>query len=446
MQFANISSSTPYQWKPSLPDSGCKSSNTGTAFGHVPNEDIRCKFQQLECSVHKMGMVLDSVQTDVMRLNKGMKDAALESNSTQKKVVVLERSLQEMCKGQDDLKELVENCTKINPDQLNVMNSHSSNLDGISMTLSAWPKQIQADLRLLQSEVSSVLAEEMQGVVRAIRSFESRAAAIEMPSYTINKRPLMNPVLEVIEKSVVNQTEVNGTSTVSTTPMANKRSPLNQTPEMNERSLVNQKPLANGRSLMIQKPANGRPQKKQNPVPSGQLTYSQRTYRNPQKSQIPATKVLPTCSVCPPVEANSNLDTKLGMVRAVGQNFTGSTSSLAPGHGDMPNRQVTHQLTEKETVCMTIYSDDDSEGASSMIMNTETADVESHLIKATEESLQILKRPRKRRGDMKAIVPVKGAVPETARASDETGSSLRKRNSGRDRRPSVRFHGPDWYR
>jgi hypothetical protein len=39
-----------------------------------------------------------------------------------------------------------------------------------------------------------------------------------------------------------------------------------------------------------------------------------------------------------------------------------------------------------------------------------------------------------------------GAVSETARASDETGSRLSKRNSGRDRRPSVWFHGPDWYR
>ena len=45
------------------------------------------------------------------------------------------------CRGEEDLKELVENCTKTNPDQLNVMNSHSSNLDEISLTLSAWPKK-----------------------------------------------------------------------------------------------------------------------------------------------------------------------------------------------------------------------------------------------------------------------------------------------------------------
>ncbi|XP_039839109.1 protein PAIR1-like isoform X3 [Panicum virgatum] len=434
MQFANIPSSSPYQRKPSFPDVECKPSNTSTAF------DVECKLQHLGFSVHKMGMVLDSVQNDVIYINRAMKDATLDSNSIKKKAVVLEKSLQEICKGEEDLKELVENCTKTNPDQLNVMNSHSSNLEEISLTLSAWPKKIQAELRLLQSDISCVLTEDMQGIVRAIRSSESRSAAIEMPSCTINKRPLMNPMSKVNENPLANQaTEVNGRSLVSTTPIVNERSPLKQTPlvnkrppmnqtlvatersqvsktsVVNQRPLVNQKPLANGRSPMNQKPVpNGRSQRKQNPVASGQLTLSRRTYRKPQKSQIPATKVVPTHSVCPGTEGNLNMDVEQG----------------------------------KEPVCKILNSDYDSEQCvSSMILNTERANVESPSIKETaEESLQILKRARKRTAEKKSIVPVKGAVSETARASDETGSRLSKRNSGRDRRPSVWFHGPDWYR
>ncbi|RLN30319.1 protein PAIR1 [Panicum miliaceum] len=246
----------------------------------------------------------------------------------------------------------------------------------------------------------------MQGIVRAIRSSESRSAAIEMldQSCTINKRPMMNPMPKVNENPLANQTtEVNGRSLVSTTPIVNERSPLKQTPlvnkrppmnqtlvanersqvsktpVVNQRPLVNQKPLANGRSLMNQEPApNGRPQSKQNPVASAQLTLSRRTYRNPQKSQIPETKVLPTHSVCPGTEGNSNMDVEQG----------------------------------KEPGCKIINSDDDSEGCvSSMILNTERANVESHLIKETaEESLQILKRARKRTGEKKAIIPVKGAA------------------------------------
>ncbi|PVH62673.1 hypothetical protein PAHAL_3G364100 [Panicum hallii] len=63
----------------------------------------------------------------------------------------------------------------------------------------------------------------------------------------------------------------------------------------------------------------------------------------------------------------------------------------------------------QEPVCKIINSDDEKEGCvSSMILNTERANMESHLIKETaEESLQILKRARKRTGEKKAIIPVK---------------------------------------
>ena len=54
-----------------MPDDG--SISTGRV-----NEDAECRFQQLSGSVHKVGMVLDSVQTDVIQLNRTMKDASVE--------------------------------------------------------------------------------------------------------------------------------------------------------------------------------------------------------------------------------------------------------------------------------------------------------------------------------------------------------------------------------
>ena len=54
-----------------VPDDG--SISTGRV-----NEDAECRFQQLSGSVHKVGMVLDSVQTDVIQLNRTMKDASVE--------------------------------------------------------------------------------------------------------------------------------------------------------------------------------------------------------------------------------------------------------------------------------------------------------------------------------------------------------------------------------
>ncbi|RLM99068.1 hypothetical protein C2845_PM06G27560 [Panicum miliaceum] len=43
-----------------------------------------------------MGMELDSVQNDVIHINRAMKDATLDSSSIKEKAVVLEKSLQEI--------------------------------------------------------------------------------------------------------------------------------------------------------------------------------------------------------------------------------------------------------------------------------------------------------------------------------------------------------------
>ena len=55
---------------------------TGSVLtGVVPTEDVERKFQHMASSVHKVGVVLDSVQNDVMQLNRAMKEAALDCKS-----------------------------------------------------------------------------------------------------------------------------------------------------------------------------------------------------------------------------------------------------------------------------------------------------------------------------------------------------------------------------
>jgi hypothetical protein len=49
----------------------------GVSTGQI-NEEVERKFQHVASSVHKMGMVLDSVQNDVMQLNRAMKEASLD--------------------------------------------------------------------------------------------------------------------------------------------------------------------------------------------------------------------------------------------------------------------------------------------------------------------------------------------------------------------------------
>ncbi|XP_062217112.1 protein PAIR1 isoform X2 [Phragmites australis] len=417
LQLAKLSSNSVHRWNPSLPDSRCQ----------FANEDVERKFQHLASSVHKMGMVLDSVQNDVMQLNRAMKEASLDSGSIQQKVVLLDNSLQKILKGQDDLKALVESSTKSNADQLSVLNSHSRKLDEIFSTLSVWPKQIEADLRQLQSDIFRIFTKEMEGVVRAIRSLNSMPSATQMPTdqcCTTNGRPLVNQLPVANERPQVNQAPVatlvsqtpvaNGRPLVSQTPAANGKTLMSQTPVANGTPLmsqipaVNGKPLmsqiqaANGRPLMSQKPeANGRPQMNQIPVAGGQ----------PHTNQVPAPKVLPAPLFFPAKVADPKLKVEQGKVKALPQKLTGSRTRVTPKQEEvLPNRKVTQQVATKKAppVMIIIDSDDDSDGrASCVILKTQTADTESHLLKeATEESLQILRRARKRRRrEMQSIVP-----------------------------------------
>ncbi|KAM0840780.1 hypothetical protein ACQ4PT_059425 [Festuca glaucescens] len=150
LQMAKTSSKAILRWNPSLPDSKCQI-----------NEDVERKFQHVASSVHKMGMVLDSVQNDVMQLNRAMKEASLDSGSIHKKFVLVETSLQQILKGQDDLKALLEGSTKSNPDQMSALNNHTSKLDEILSTLSIL-KQVQEDLRQLKGDIFRIFTKEME--------------------------------------------------------------------------------------------------------------------------------------------------------------------------------------------------------------------------------------------------------------------------------------------
>ncbi|KAJ1299206.1 hypothetical protein BS78_01G514200 [Paspalum vaginatum] len=428
LQLAKTSTNPVHRWNPPLPDSRCQ----------VPTEDIERKLQHLASSVHKMGMVLDSVQNDGMQLNRAMKEASLDSSSIQQKIVVLDNSLQKIIKGQDDLKALVESSTKSIADQLSILNSHSNKLDEVSSTLSAWPKQIESDLRQLQGDILRNFTKEMEGVVRDIRSLNSRPAAIQMPtdqSGTTKEKPLMNQLPVPNERPQVNQkpaaTWVSQTpvaTVVNQTPVRNGRQLVSQTPAANGKTLMSQASVANGISLMSQVPAaNGQPLMSQVPAPNGRSVMSQKPAANgrtqvnqmpvasgrPHTNKITALEVHPAPWACPAKAVDPKLKVEAGKVNVLPQKLTGSRIRVAPKQEEVPVNtrapRTTGAAKKAPPVMIIIDSDDENEDRVSCVILKPpgSGDKECHLMKeAAEESLQILRRARKRRRrEMQAIVP-----------------------------------------
>ncbi|KAG8073076.1 hypothetical protein GUJ93_ZPchr0006g44669 [Zizania palustris] len=358
LQLAKVSSNPMHRWNSSIPDTRYQ----------VANEDVERKFQHLASSVHKMGMVLDSVQSDVMHLNRAMKEASLDSGSIRQKVILLESSLQQILKGQDDLKALLESNTKVNPDHTSVLNSHTSKLNEIFLAFSTWQTQVQADIRQLQGDIFRTFTKEMEGIVRAIRALSSRPAVMQMmdQSYDANERLPRNQIPVANGKSPVNQTSV-----------ANGRSQMNQIPVPNRRSLVSQIPVANGSPAMNQVTVANGTQMNQTPVADERAPMKQVPVADGRSrmNQIPIAKVLPAPLVYPAKVTDLKPKVERGQVKAAPQKLFASIYRVAPKQEEVANRKFNpHVLAKKAPVCITIESDDESEErASCVILKTETA-------------------------------------------------------------------------
>ncbi|KAL5678959.1 hypothetical protein ACJX0J_005344, partial [Zea mays] len=411
LQLAKTSSNPVHRWNPSLPDSRCV----------VPAEDVERKFQHMASSVHKVGMVLDSVQNDTMQLNRAMKEAALDSGSIQQKIVVLDTSMQKNLKGQGDLKVLVESNTKNIADQLAVLNSHSNKLVEISSALSVLPKQIERDLKQQQSDIFRIFRNNMEEIARAVKSLNSKIDAIQMPTEqrcTTNGRPLMNQLpVDRNERPQVNQTPevtrvsqttvaslvnqapaANGRHLMSKTPAANGKSVMRQTPAENGRHLVSQTPAANGKtlkrqtsvtngiSLMSQVPAaNGKPVVIQIPAPKGRPMMRQKTAESgrtemneipvasgrPHTNKIPIAEVHPAPLVCPAKQVATDPKPKVDeeKLKALPQKLTSSRSRVAPKQEEAANTKVISRAAATEKVVIFIDdSDDDNDVRASCVI------------------------------------------------------------------------------
>ncbi|CDP08809.1 unnamed protein product [Coffea canephora] len=91
MQISRSSANQMRKW--SLPEHKCQI-----------NEELEHRIGMMETSLSRFGMILDSVQSDIMQVNKGTKELVLEVESIRQKMVVHDDVLQLMNKGQEDIK------------------------------------------------------------------------------------------------------------------------------------------------------------------------------------------------------------------------------------------------------------------------------------------------------------------------------------------------------
>uniref|UniRef100_A0A6N2MDZ0 Uncharacterized protein n=1 Tax=Salix viminalis TaxID=40686 RepID=A0A6N2MDZ0_SALVM len=146
-----------------------RSSNLVRKWSAAPVPDHKCKINEelqhrigmMETSLTKFGMILDSVQSDVMQVKKGIKEESLEMEGMRQKLIVLDTSLQLMNKGQEDVKFSLEGSLKSVSEQLS-KDRYQDKLQQIFSALSTLPKQTETFLYKLQKELCTTFTKEIQ--------------------------------------------------------------------------------------------------------------------------------------------------------------------------------------------------------------------------------------------------------------------------------------------
>lgn len=132
------------------------------------NEDLDHRIATIEMSLGRFGIILDSVQSDVMQISKGTKGISLELESLRQKLMVHVDSIHVLSRGQDDIR------TSLDLGFKSVMEQgKNANQDKWQETLSAvlaFPDRMEACLQKQKNEIWRFFSSELQALTSNLKS------------------------------------------------------------------------------------------------------------------------------------------------------------------------------------------------------------------------------------------------------------------------------------
>ncbi|KAJ6729756.1 RECOMBINATION INITIATION DEFECTS 3-RELATED [Salix viminalis] len=154
------------------------------------NEELHHRIGMMETSLTRFGMILDSVQSDLVQVKTGIKEESVEMEGMLKKLIVLDTSLKLMNTRQEDVKFSLEGSLKSISEQQS-KDRYQDKLQQIFLVLSTLPKQMEMFVYKLQNELCTSFTKEIQ------------AMACSMKTPLDQKSPSITVVLPKVTKSHV---------------------------------------------------------------------------------------------------------------------------------------------------------------------------------------------------------------------------------------------------
>ncbi|KAJ0051451.1 hypothetical protein Pint_00439 [Pistacia integerrima] len=167
------------------------------------SEELERRIGMMETSLNRFGIILDSIQSDVIQVNKGTKEVMLEVEGISQKLVAHGTSLQQlMNKGNEDIKASLDGGLKSLSDQLG-KDGHEEKFKEILLVLSTLPVQTEASLLKLQNKLSNLLAKKMQALeIISLFPMSSRLNSLKSPNQKCELANVLSP--KALAKSLKN--------------------------------------------------------------------------------------------------------------------------------------------------------------------------------------------------------------------------------------------------
>ncbi|KAJ1403530.1 hypothetical protein SESBI_27238 [Sesbania bispinosa] len=139
------------------------------SFPDQLSEGLEHKIGIMETSLSRFAMILDSVQSDVMQVNKGTKEIILEMECIRQKLIAQDNSLQLMTKGQEEIKASIDGSLKSLYDQLSQV-TNKEMLQEVYLVVSALPHLIEASMQSVQNDLRNTTKEMQARNILQIKS------------------------------------------------------------------------------------------------------------------------------------------------------------------------------------------------------------------------------------------------------------------------------------
>ncbi|KAG5565769.1 hypothetical protein RHGRI_001627 [Rhododendron griersonianum] len=142
--------------------------NSSSVLDHrsQTSEELERRIGMMETSLNRFGTIMDSVQSDIMQVNKGTKEALMEIEDVRQKLIANGNLLQ--AKGQEDIKTNLAGGIKSLSDQVS-QDTDGEKLKEISSFILTLPEQIDVYLQKMQSELCNKLTQEIQAMVCSLK-------------------------------------------------------------------------------------------------------------------------------------------------------------------------------------------------------------------------------------------------------------------------------------